>query len=145
MRDIMSKSKTGLVDDPNTAIGRTENEKKKLLALVTDDICAAILETSFVRMLRKEKVQSEMLATVGPLELWSNDFDNRIDFSNYRSRLVCPHDHIIVVPIVLMSCFYCFSTLNVELKYIKVLTDSMISYIAYIILDEMFGNGMLQN
>ncbi|XP_057763700.1 protein HASTY 1 isoform X2 [Salvia miltiorrhiza] len=88
MRDILSKSKTGLVDDPNNGTGRTENEKTRLLALVTDDICSAILETSFVRMLRKEKVHAEMTPTVGTLELWSNDFDSKIDFSNYRSRLL---------------------------------------------------------
>lgn len=119
MRDIMSKSKTGLVDDPNSAIGRTENEKKKLLALVTDDICAAILETSFVRMLRKEKVQTEMLTTVGPLELWSNDFDNKTDFSNYRSRLVCPQSTYCS-----SLCSYVmlllFLTLNVQLKCTEV-------------------------
>lgn len=97
MRDIMSKSKTGLVDDPNIGTGRTENEKKKLLALVTDDICTAILETSFLRMMRKEKVHSEMIPTGGTLELWSDDFDSKVDFSNYRTRLVCLDDQIIVV------------------------------------------------
>lgn len=97
MRDILSKSKTGLVDDSNNGTGRTENEKKKLLDLVTDDICSAILETSFLRMLRKEKVHVEMSPTVGMLELWSSDFDSKIDFSNYRSRLVCPNNQIIVV------------------------------------------------
>ncbi|KAH6820146.1 ARM repeat superfamily protein [Perilla frutescens var. hirtella] len=88
MRDIMSKSKTGSVDDPNIGTGRTENEKKKLLALVTDDICSAILETSFLRMLRKEKLHSEMIPIGGTLELWSDDFDSKIDFSNYRARLL---------------------------------------------------------
>lgn len=88
LRDIMSKSKTGLVDDPNIGTGQTENEKKKLLALVTDDICTAILETSFLRMMRKEKVHSEMIPTGGALELWSDDFDSKIDFSNYRTRLL---------------------------------------------------------
>lgn len=88
MRDIMSKSKTGLVDDPNIGTGQTENEKKKLLALVTDDICTAILETSFLRMMRKEKVHSEMIPTGGTLELWSDDFDSKVDFSNYRTRLL---------------------------------------------------------
>lgn len=89
MRDILSKSKTGLVDDSNSSTGRTENEKARLLALVTDDICSAILETSFTRMLKKENAYAEMTPTVGTLELWSNEFDSKIDFSNYRSRLVC--------------------------------------------------------
>ncbi|KAG6420174.1 hypothetical protein SASPL_116693 [Salvia splendens] len=88
MRDILSKSKTGLVDDPNTSTGRSENEKARLLALVTDDICSAILETSFTRMLKKENAYAEMTPTVGTLELWSNEFDSKIDFSNYRSRLL---------------------------------------------------------
>ncbi|XP_042059818.1 protein HASTY 1-like [Salvia splendens] len=88
MRDILSKSKTGLVDDPDTSTGRTENEKSRLLALVTDDTCSAILETSFIRMLKKENLYAEMTPTVGTLELWSNEFDSKIDFSNYRSRLL---------------------------------------------------------
>lgn len=96
MRDLMSKSKTGLADDSNMGTGQTENEKRKMLALVTDDICTAILDTSFQRMLRKEKVHSGMIPTVGTLELWSDDFDSKVDFSQYRSRLVCLNDHVVV-------------------------------------------------
>lgn len=106
MRDILSKSKTGLVDDPNTSTGRTENEKARLLALVTDDICSAILVTSFKRMLKKENVYTEMTPTVGTLELWSNEFDNKIDFSNYRSRLVCRWPDYCSFLSSHMLCFY---------------------------------------
>ncbi|KAL8545620.1 hypothetical protein ACS0TY_005666 [Phlomoides rotata] len=88
MRDLISKSKTGVADDSNMGTGRTENEKRKILALVTDEICTAILDTSFQRMLRKEKTHFEMMPNAGTLELWSDDFDGKIDFSNYRSRLL---------------------------------------------------------
>lgn len=89
MRDLISKSKTALVDDSNVGTGQADNEKRKMLALITGDICSAILETSFQRLLKKEKVNSEIPQTSGTFELWSENFDGKVDFSQYRSRLVC--------------------------------------------------------
>ncbi|KAK6139371.1 hypothetical protein DH2020_026879 [Rehmannia glutinosa] len=88
MRDLMSKSKTALADYSNMGTGQADTEKRKILALITDDICSALLDTSFQRMLKKEKVHSGMAPTVGTLELWSDDFDSKVDFSQYRSRLL---------------------------------------------------------
>ncbi|KAL0380121.1 UNVERIFIED_CONTAM: protein HASTY 1 [Sesamum angustifolium] len=88
MRDLMSKSKTALTDGLNTGMGQADNEKRKMLALVTDDVCCAILDTSFQRMLMKEKVHPGTAPAVGTLELWSDDFDSKVDFSQYRSRLL---------------------------------------------------------
>lgn len=103
MRDIMSKSKTGLVDDTNMGTGRTENENRKILALVTNDMCT---ETPFLRMMKKEKVHSEMIPTGGKLELWNDDFESKIDFSNYLARLVCLNDQIIVVSLSHCALFF---------------------------------------
>ncbi|KAL0425365.1 UNVERIFIED_CONTAM: protein HASTY 1 [Sesamum radiatum] len=88
MRDLMSKSKTALTDGLNTSTGQADNEKRKMLALVTDEVCCAILDTSFQRMLMKEKVHPGTAPAVGTLELWSDDFDSKVDFSQYRSRLL---------------------------------------------------------
>ncbi|KAK4414228.1 protein HASTY 1 [Sesamum alatum] len=88
MRDLMSKSKTALTDGLNTGTGQANNEKRKMLALVTDDICCAILDMSFQRMLMKEKVHPGIAPAIGTLELWSDDFDSKVDFSQYRSRLL---------------------------------------------------------
>ncbi|KAG8369530.1 hypothetical protein BUALT_Bualt14G0023100 [Buddleja alternifolia] len=88
MRDLMSKSKTALAEDLNMSNGQVDNEKRKILALVNDDICYAILDTSFQRMLKKEKAHPGMAPAAGTLELWSDDFDGKVDFSQYRSRLL---------------------------------------------------------
>lgn len=89
MRDLMSKSKAALVDESNMGTGQADNEKRKILALVTDDICGALLDMSFQRMLKKEKVHPAMTPTIGTLELWTDDFNSKVDFSQFRSRLVC--------------------------------------------------------
>ncbi|KAL6544067.1 hypothetical protein OROGR_010564 [Orobanche gracilis] len=86
MRDLISKSKTALADVSNMGTMKADIEKRTI-ALVTDDICSALLDASFQRMLKKEKVGSGITQAVGTLELWSDDFDSKIDFSQYRSRL----------------------------------------------------------
>ncbi|KAL7157774.1 hypothetical protein ABFS83_02G099400 [Erythranthe nasuta] len=88
MRDLMAKSKSVLADDSNMGTGHADNEKKKMLALITDDICSAILDTCFCRMLKKERVDSGMAPAAGALELWSDNFDGKVDFGQYRSRLL---------------------------------------------------------
>ncbi|CAA0825521.1 Protein HASTY 1 [Striga hermonthica] len=88
MRDLMSKSKTVPTDDSNRGSRQADNERINVIALVTDDICSALLDASFQRMVKKEKIRSGMAPTVGTLELWSDEFDSKTDFSYYRSRLL---------------------------------------------------------
>lgn len=73
----------------STGSGEVENAKKKSLSFVGDDYCGAILDTSFPRMLKREKILHETTTTLGVLELWSEDFECKGTFSLYRSRLVC--------------------------------------------------------
>lgn len=93
MRDMLSKSKIvpgdNSVDNINSSAGQADNEKKKFLAFVNDDICSAILDISFQRMQKKEKVHPQSAFLVGTLELWSDDFEGKGDFGLHRSRLVC--------------------------------------------------------
>ncbi|CAK9149154.1 unnamed protein product [Ilex paraguariensis] len=94
MRDLLSKPKTvphaagdSSVNHLSSSSGEVDNEKKKILSFVNDDICSAILDISFQRMVRKEKVHPGTVLPVGMLELWSDDFEGKGDFSQYRSRL----------------------------------------------------------
>ncbi|KAI6692543.1 hypothetical protein NL676_020253 [Syzygium grande] len=70
MRDLMSKAKV----PPNVG-GETPGH-------------CAILETSFLRLLKKEKALPETIVSLGTLELWSDDFEGKGEFSQYRSRLL---------------------------------------------------------
>ncbi|KAK1581941.1 hypothetical protein Q3G72_010413 [Acer saccharum] len=47
-----------------------------------------ILDVSFLRMLRREKVISGTAPILGTLELWSDDFEGKGDFGQYHSRLL---------------------------------------------------------
>lgn len=93
MRDLLSKPKAHATGDgavKNSAgSGQTDNEKKMILNLINDDYCGAFLETSFPRLLKKEKILPETALSFGPLELWSDDFEGKGEFSQYRSKLVC--------------------------------------------------------
>ncbi|KAJ0078649.1 hypothetical protein Patl1_23409 [Pistacia atlantica] len=94
MRDLMSKPKTlssgdgSAVNNTDSSSGQVDNEKKKILSFVNDDVCSAILDISFQRMLKKEKVFPGTALTLGSLELWSDDFEGKGDFGQYRSRLL---------------------------------------------------------
>ena len=66
-----------------------DNEKKTILSFMNDDICSAILDISLQRLLKKEKVLPGTSLFAGSLELWSEDFEDKGDFGQYRSRLVC--------------------------------------------------------
>lgn len=93
MRDLSSKAKAAVqtagdgtaVNNPDMGFGRVDNEKRKLFNFVTDDICSAILNVSFQRSLKREKVPSGTALT---LELWSDEFEGKGEFSQYRARLV---------------------------------------------------------
>lgn len=95
MRDLMPKAKvahsagdSSAVNSLSTSYGQADNEKRKILSVVNDDIFSAILDISFQRMLKREKVHPGTAFSVGALELWSDDFEGKGDFGQYRSRLL---------------------------------------------------------
>ncbi|CAJ2631548.1 unnamed protein product [Trifolium pratense] len=91
MRDIMSKPKnsTHSAADSSAVSGSgSENAKKKTLSFVNDDFCGAMFDTSFPRLLKREKILPGTALSLGALELWSEDFDDKSKFSQYRSRLL---------------------------------------------------------
>lgn len=84
------KSSSHSVADSSAVSGSgSENAKKKTLSLVNDDFCGAMLDVSFPRMLKKEKILPGTALSLGALELWSDDFEDKAKFGQYRSRLVC--------------------------------------------------------
>lgn len=92
MRELMSKPKVGVHAAGDSYIannsGQADKEKMKILSFVNDDICSAILDVSFQRLLKKEKLLTEAALSEGPLQLWSDDLEGKGDFSLYRSRLL---------------------------------------------------------
>ncbi|CAK8544722.1 unnamed protein product [Lathyrus sativus] len=90
MRDLMSKPKSSHSAADSSAVSGSgsENAKKKTLSLVNDDFCGAILDTSFPRMLKKEKILPGTALSLGALELWSDDFEDKAKFGQYRSRML---------------------------------------------------------
>ncbi|KAH9754455.1 protein HASTY 1 [Citrus sinensis] len=91
MRDLMSKTKvahsTGdgsTVNNADSGSGKVDSRKMRILSFLNDDISGAILDISFQRLVKREKAPG----TQGPLELWSDDFEGKGDFSQYRSRLL---------------------------------------------------------
>ncbi|KAK1277397.1 Protein HASTY 1 [Acorus gramineus] len=84
MRDGIFKPKVSV---QTIGSGPVEKERKGMSMHVSDDICAAMLDVSFQRMLRKN-IPSGTTMTVTELELWSDEFVNKCDFSQYRSRLL---------------------------------------------------------
>ncbi|KAM7277793.1 hypothetical protein ACFE04_004927 [Oxalis oulophora] len=95
MRDLLSKPKAvihSIGDAPNVSnmgsgSGQADNEKRKILTLLNDDICSVILDISFQRMLKKEKVQPSTAVSLGAMELWSDNVEGKGDFGQYRSKL----------------------------------------------------------
>lgn len=96
MRDLISKLKvtthsTGDVSKPSigSSSASPDNDRRIILSFMNDDICTVILDISFKRLLKKEKVSPVVVPLLGGLELWSDDFDGKGDFSQYRAKLVC--------------------------------------------------------
>ncbi|XP_019701762.1 protein HASTY 1 isoform X2 [Elaeis guineensis] len=95
MRESLSKTKAAAqIAGDNSAVsnlgfgsGLAEKEKKGVSAFINDDICNAILDVSFQRMLKKN-IAVGTSTTAEALELWSDEFDGKSDFSQYRSRLL---------------------------------------------------------
>ena len=87
MRDLMSKPKAvQAAGDGSTS--QADNEKRKILSFVNDDVCSEILFISFQRIIKREKVPPGMALSLGSLELWSDDIEGKGDFGQYRSKLV---------------------------------------------------------
>ncbi|KAK6911461.1 Exportin-1/Importin-beta-like [Dillenia turbinata] len=85
---IHATGENSAVSSSSSGSGQAEHEKRKILNVVNDDIFAVILDTSFIRLLKREKVLAETALSLGALELWSDDFEGRGEFSQYRSRLL---------------------------------------------------------
>ncbi|OMO98918.1 Exportin-1/Importin-beta-like protein [Corchorus olitorius] len=96
MRDLMPKLKppvhsagdASAVTNLDSTSVQVDNEKRKILSFLNDDICSAIMDISFQRMLKKEKLITGTALSLGGLELWSDDFEGKGDFGQYRSRLL---------------------------------------------------------
>lgn len=92
MRDLLSKPKAHVIGDnavnSSAGSGQADNEKRNILNLINDYYCGAILETSFPRLLRKDKILPETAFSLGSLELWSDDFEGKGEFGQYRSKLM---------------------------------------------------------
>lgn len=97
MRDLMSKSKLSVhssgegsaANNADSNSAQVDNEKRKILSFLNDDICSTILDISFQRMLKKERLITGKALSLGALELWSDDYEGKGDFGQYRSRVVC--------------------------------------------------------
>ncbi|KAL4323981.1 hypothetical protein GQ457_11G015570 [Hibiscus cannabinus] len=95
MRDLMSKPKlsvhsSGDGSSANSADSNSapvDNEKRKIFSFLNEDICSTILDITFQRMLKKERLVTGQALSLGVLELWSDDFEGKGDFGQYRSRL----------------------------------------------------------
>ncbi|CAI0432336.1 unnamed protein product [Linum tenue] len=88
MRDLVMKPKvTSAPSGDGSGSAQLDNDKKMILSLVTDDICGSILDVSFQRMIRREKIFPGASFAPVTLELWSDDFEGKGDFSQYRSKL----------------------------------------------------------
>ncbi|KAE8686627.1 Protein HASTY 1 [Hibiscus syriacus] len=95
-RDSMSKPKFSVhssgdgstASNADSTLAQVDNAKGKILSFLNDDICSTILDISLQRMLKKEKLITGTTLSLGVLELWSDDFEDKGDFGSYRSRLL---------------------------------------------------------
>lgn len=91
MRDLVSKPKPAHASGDsslNTSDSiQADTEKKKISSFISDDMFSIMLDISFQRMVRREKLLPGTALSLGKLELWSDDFEGKGDFAQYRSRL----------------------------------------------------------
>ncbi|KAM1749754.1 hypothetical protein ACFX12_010572 [Malus domestica] len=87
MRDLMSKPKA-VAHSAGDGSDPVDIEKRKILIFFNDDICSAILDVSLQHMLKREKVIHGTAFSLGHLELWSDDVEDKGTFGQYRSKLV---------------------------------------------------------
>ncbi|KAF9605389.1 hypothetical protein IFM89_016966 [Coptis chinensis] len=92
MRELVSKPKVihAASGDNSDSSGPCSGQvdKKGILRFIEDEICGAILDISFQRLIKREKVSHETALSLGKLELWSDEFDGKGEFSHYRSKLL---------------------------------------------------------
>uniref|UniRef100_A0A7N0V092 Protein HASTY 1 n=1 Tax=Kalanchoe fedtschenkoi TaxID=63787 RepID=A0A7N0V092_KALFE len=95
IRDILSKTKmnTAAVGErisSNTSLVTVPDDlvKFKITSFFTDDICSTLLDVCFQRMVQKEKISPISVFFNGSLELWSDDFEGKVEFGQYRSKLI---------------------------------------------------------
>ena len=78
-----------------------------------------MLDTSFPHILKREKTLPGTALSLGALELWSDDFEDKGQFCQYRSRLVSlmgiyMKSYSIVYPIyyffLLLTGKFCYGT-----------------------------------
>ncbi|TQD93013.1 hypothetical protein C1H46_021493 [Malus baccata] len=86
MRDLMSKPKA-VAHSAGDGSDPVDIKKRKILIFLNDDICSAILDVSFQHMLKREKVIHGTAFSLGQLELWSDDVEDKGTFGQYRSKL----------------------------------------------------------
>ncbi|XP_022143035.1 protein HASTY 1 [Momordica charantia] len=87
MRDFISKLKV-TTNSSGDFSKPSYTGSSSALSFVTDDMCTVILDISFKRLLKKEKVSPAAAPLLGGLELWNDDFDGKGDFSQYRAKLL---------------------------------------------------------
>ncbi|KAM1353912.1 protein HASTY 1-like isoform X2 [Malus sylvestris] len=87
MRDLMSKPKA-VAHSAGDGSDPVDFEKRKVLSFLNDEICSAILDVSFQHMLKREKVIHGTTFSLGQLELWSDDVEDKGTFGQYRSKLL---------------------------------------------------------
>lgn len=94
MRELLSKPKaTHLTsgdnsDKSNSSAGEVDKDKRGLLRYFNDEICGAVLDASFQRLIKREKISPESTLSLGTLELWSDEFEGKGEFSQYRSKML---------------------------------------------------------
>ncbi|CAH9101624.1 unnamed protein product [Cuscuta epithymum] len=90
MRDLICKLKIASGEssvNKGTISEHADMGKRKTFSCLSDEMCSSILNISFQRLLRKEKIHPGTSLCLGTLELWNDDFEGKGDFSTYRSRL----------------------------------------------------------
>ncbi|KAL5701386.1 histone deacetylase [Ranunculus cassubicifolius] len=75
-------------DNSGSSAGQIDKDKKGLLRFFNDEVCGAILDVSFQRLIKREKVSPETALSLATLELWSDEFEGKGEFSHYRSRML---------------------------------------------------------
>lgn len=71
----------------STTTGLIDKEKKRVAAMISEDWCANILDVAFQRMLKKNPTVG-MASSDSSLEIWTNGFASKAEFSQYRARLL---------------------------------------------------------
>ncbi|KAF5202078.1 Hasty-like protein [Thalictrum thalictroides] len=95
MRELAYKLKvthpaSGVISDNSVPCsGHVDKDKQGVFGFLQDEVCSVILNVSFQRLIKREKVSPEAALSLGMLELWSDEFDGKGDFSQYRSKMVC--------------------------------------------------------